>query len=116
MLDDRQITPSSRDDDLLVWTRESNAFGWRSYLGDLYTTDHVPPTAAPARATDLSGLPPSFVSVGSLDGFRDEAVDYATGATRWRATIEGTPVLVDHGVVGVAHGDDGVVLGYVGDG
>ncbi|HVU73617.1 MAG TPA: alpha/beta hydrolase [Mycobacteriales bacterium] len=77
MLDDRQITPSSRLDGLLVWSRESNTFGWRSYLGDLYGTDDVPATAAPARATDLSGLPPAFVSVGSVDGFRDEDVDYA---------------------------------------
>jgi acetyl esterase/lipase len=77
MLDDRQITPSSRQDGLAVWTREANAFGWRAYLGDLYGTDAVPPTAAPARATDLSGLPPAFVSVGTADGFHDEAVDYA---------------------------------------
>jgi acetyl esterase/lipase len=77
MLDDRQGTPSSRQDDLAVWTREANAFGWRSYLGELAGSDRVPYTAAPARATDLSGLPASFVSVGSADGFRDEAIDYA---------------------------------------
>jgi len=77
MLDDRQRTPSSRLDGLPVWSRESNAFGWRSYLGDLAGTDDVPPTAAPARATDLTGLPPAFVSVGTVDGFRDEDVDYA---------------------------------------
>ena len=28
--------------------------------------------------TDLSGLPPSFVSVGTVDGFRDEDIEYAT--------------------------------------
>jgi len=77
MLDDRQVTPSSRQDGLPVWSRSSNAFGWRSYLGDLYGRDDVPPTAAPARATDLRGLPPAFVSVGAVDGFRDEDVDYA---------------------------------------
>jgi len=76
MLDDRQCTPSSRQDGLPVWSRESNAFGWRSYLGDLYGAD-VPYTAAPARALDLTGLPPTFVSVGSTDGFRDEDIDYA---------------------------------------
>ena len=76
MLDDRQCTPSSRQDGLLVWSRESNAFGWRSYLGELYGTE-VPYTAAPARALDLTGLPPTFVSVGSTDGFRDEDIDYA---------------------------------------
>jgi acetyl esterase/lipase len=77
MLDDRQITPSSRQDGLPVWSRDSNAFGWKSYLGDLYGRNYVPVTAAPARATDLSGLPPAFVSVGAVDGFRDEDIDYA---------------------------------------
>jgi acetyl esterase/lipase len=77
MLDDRQITASSQQDDLPIWTRESNAFGWRSYLGDLYGRDDVPYTAAPARAQDLSGLPPAFVAVGAVDGFLDEDVDYA---------------------------------------
>ena len=60
MLDDRQITPSSREDGLAVWSRDSNTFGWKAYLGDLYGRDDVPPTAAPARATDLSGLPPDL--------------------------------------------------------
>jgi len=77
MLDDRQATPSINAPGLLMWTRDSNVFGWQSYLGDRFGTDDVPYTAAPARATDLSGLPPAFVSVGSIDGFRDEDVDYA---------------------------------------
>lgn len=78
MLDDRQRTPSSRLDGLPVWSRESNSFGWRSYLGDLYGATDLPYTAAPARCLDLSGLPPAIVSVGTVDGFRDEAIDYAT--------------------------------------
>jgi acetyl esterase/lipase len=77
MLDDRQQTPSSQLDGLAVWSRESNTFGWRSYLGDLFGTDDVPYTAAPARCRDLSGLPTAFVSVGTVDGFRDEDIDYA---------------------------------------
>ena len=77
MLDDRQITPSSQGEGLAIWPRESNTFGWQSYLGDLYGTDNVPIYAAPARATDLSGLPPAFVCVGNVDGFRDEDIDYA---------------------------------------
>jgi acetyl esterase/lipase len=81
MLDDRQITASSRRDDLPVWTKPSNRFGWQSYLGDLYGTDDVPYTAAPARAIDLSGLPPTLVSIGALDGFRDESTDYAARLT-----------------------------------
>jgi acetyl esterase/lipase len=77
MLDDRRITPSSQLDDLLVWNRASNAFGWRSYLGDLYGRDDVPAHAAPARAIDLSRLPQAYVCVGGADGFRDEDIDYA---------------------------------------
>ena len=77
MLDDRQTTPSSQLDDLQIWTREANSFGWQSYLGDLYGTADVPVYAAPARATDLRDLPEAYVCVGNVDGFRDEDVDYA---------------------------------------
>jgi acetyl esterase/lipase len=77
MLDDRQATVSSQLNDLPVWSKVSNEFGWRSYLGGLYGTDAIPHTASPARAIELSGLPPAFVSVGSVDGFLDEDVDYA---------------------------------------
>ncbi len=98
MLDDRQVTASSRQDDLPVWSRRSNEFGWRSYLGDLYGTDDIPYTAAPARATDLSGLPPAFVSVGAVDGFRDEDVDYAI-----RLNQAGVPTEL-HVYPGACHG------------
>jgi acetyl esterase/lipase len=77
MLDDRQVTASSQVDGLPVWSRHSNTFGWRSYLGPLHGADDVPYTAAPSRASDLTGLPPAFVSVGAVDGFLDEDVDYA---------------------------------------
>lgn len=77
MIDDRQTTSSSQLDGLPIWSRESNTFGWQSYLGDLYGSDDVPYIAAPARATDLSGLPAAFISVGSVDGFRDEDITYA---------------------------------------
>jgi acetyl esterase/lipase len=77
MLDDRQITPSSQLDGLHIFSRESNTFGWRSYLGDLYGTPDVPGYAAPARITDLRDLPPAYVCVGAVDGFRDEDIDYA---------------------------------------
>ena len=76
MLDYRQVTASSQADGLVGWTKESNAFGWQSYLGELYGGD-VPCHASPALAEDLSGLPPAYVSVGGADGFRDECVAYA---------------------------------------
>lgn len=77
MIDDRQVTPSSRRDELVIFDRHSSEFGWRSYLGGLYGTPHVPAYAAPARATDLSGLPPAYVCAGNVDGFRDDAIGYA---------------------------------------
>lgn len=77
MLDDRQATASSQLDGLIVWSKASNTFGWRSYLGDLYGRADVPPYAAPARAEDLAGLPEAYVCVGGADGFRDEDITYA---------------------------------------
>lgn len=77
MIDDRQITPSSKLDGLAVWSREGNEAGWRAYLGDLYGAESLPIYAAAARARDLSGLPPAYVAVGGIDGFRDEDIDYA---------------------------------------
>lgn len=82
MIDDRQLTASSRLDNLPVFDRRSSEFGWRCYLGPLHGSPDVPPYAAPARATDLAGLPPAYVCVGGADGFRDEAVDYATRLDR----------------------------------
>jgi acetyl esterase/lipase len=48
----------------------------------------VSPYAAPARATDLSGLPPTFIDVGSAETFRDEAIDYATRLARAGVLVE----------------------------
>jgi len=79
MLDDRRVTHSSRIEGLAVWSRESNEYGWAAYLGPLADADDaIPAFAAPARAADLSHLPPAIVLVGGADGFRDEDVAYAT--------------------------------------
>ncbi len=77
MLDDRQTTPSSQAEGLIIWSGESNTFGWKSYLGELYGGDDVPYLAAPSRADDLRGLPEAYVCVGGADGFRDEDIQYA---------------------------------------
>lgn len=79
MLDDRGLVPSVRQfDGVGVWDRISNETGWRALLGAAYGTDEVSPYAAPARAGDLSGLPPAYLDVGSAEIFRDETVDYAS--------------------------------------
>jgi acetyl esterase/lipase len=78
MLDDRAQTPSSQAfSGIPTWSREHNANGWRALLGERYQTDAVDAYAAPARATDLTGLPPTLIQVGELDTFRDEDIDYA---------------------------------------
>jgi acetyl esterase/lipase len=82
MLDDRQITESSQLDGLSLWSKGSNEFGWRAYLADRHGTGDVPSSAAAAREHDLVGLPPTFVSVGAVDGFVDEDVDYAMRLNR----------------------------------
>jgi acetyl esterase/lipase len=97
MLDDRQATPSLRADGLYVWTAAANEFGWRSYLGDLYGSHEVPPYAAAARARDLAGLPPTCVVVGSIDGFRDEDMEYAQ-----RLNQAGVPCEL-HVIAGLPH-------------
>jgi acetyl esterase/lipase len=76
MIDDTRTTASSQWTSW-VWTKESNDTGWRAYLGELFGSDDVPAYAAPTRASDLAGLPPAYVMVGTLDLFLDEDLAYA---------------------------------------
>jgi acetyl esterase/lipase len=79
MLDDRNDTPSSHQmAGLGVWDRTANETGWTALLGEVRGGPDVSPYAAPARAEDLSGLPPAFLDVGSAETFRDEVVAYAS--------------------------------------
>jgi acetyl esterase/lipase len=99
MIDDRMANPSSGWE-VPVWTPTYNTFGWRSYLGSLYGTADVPPYAAAARAEDLSGLPPTLISVGTADGFCDEDIIYAQ-----RLNHAGVPTEL-HVYPGAPHGFD----------
>lgn len=80
MLDDRDSTVSTAQiDGVGVSDRTSNVTGWTALLGDRKGTEDVSIYAAPARATDLSGLPPpTFIDCGSSEVFRDEDVAYAS--------------------------------------
>ena len=79
MIDDRNDTPSSRQmAGRGVWDHTANETGWTALLGDARGRPDVSPYAAPARAADLSGLPPAFIDVGSAETFRDEGVTYAS--------------------------------------
>lgn len=78
MLDDRNVTASShRIVDPRVWNRTSNLAGWHAYLDGRAGAEDVSPYAAPARAADLAGLPPAYITVGTLDLFMDEDIEYA---------------------------------------
>ncbi len=87
MLDDRDASASCRQfDGVGVWDRRSNRVGWEAYLGDRRGSVEVPVYAAPARAEDLSGLPPAYIEVGSSEVFRDEDVAYASRL--WAAGVQ----------------------------
>ncbi|WP_091228640.1 alpha/beta hydrolase [Microbacterium sp. 3J1] len=87
MLDDRDETVSTHQiDGIGVWDRGSNVTGWTALLGDRKGTADVSIYAAPARATDLAGLPPAFIDCGSAEVFRDEDVAYATRL--WEAGVQ----------------------------
>lgn len=87
MLDDRDLTVSSAQvDGIGVWDRTSNRTGWTALLGDRCGGRDVSIYAAPARATDLSGLPPAFLDCGSVEVFRDEIVMYASSL--WRDGVQ----------------------------
>lgn len=71
-----------------VWTQQNNYFGWRSLLGCEPGSGDVSPYAAPARATDVSGLPPTYISVGGLDLFLEENMTYADRLSRAGVPVE----------------------------
>jgi acetyl esterase/lipase len=104
MIDDRQLTPSSQWNDP-VWSPAANTYGWTAYLGTAKGGPDVPIYAAPARATNLSGLPPTLISVGAIDGFSDEDIDYAL-----RLRHAGVPVEL-HVYPGAPHGFDALLAG-----
>ena len=106
MLDDR--TGSTSDPHPycgeFTWMAEHNRFGWQSLLGMEPGGPDVPEAAVPARIEDLSGLPPAFIVVGSLDLFLEEDLEYARRLTR-----AGVPVEL-HVIPGGFHGF-GLALG-----
>jgi acetyl esterase/lipase len=79
MLDDR--TASTADPHPyageFIWTPAANRFGWTALLGHEPGGDKVSPYAAAARVESTAGLPPAYISVGALDLFAEEDIDYA---------------------------------------
>ena len=84
MLDDRTAVATNPHPYTgeFVWTPETNYFGWSSLLGQAPGGEGVSPYASAARAERLEGLPPAYISLGSLDLFLDEDLEYARRLTR----------------------------------
>lgn len=84
MLDDRTGTSRKCAEHIgyFGWSPEANRFGWASFLGCTPGGRKVPREAVPARAEDLSRLPPAWIGVGGLDLFVEESVEYAARLNR----------------------------------
>ena len=90
MIDDRSAVRADLHPRVgeFVWTQKNNYFGWRSLLGVEPGSAGVSPYAAAARAADLSGLPPTYISVGGLDLFLEENLTYADRLSRAGVPVE----------------------------
>jgi acetyl esterase len=98
-IDDRCETFSMKNGTgLYVWDYQNTLDMWDQYIGK--ERDDVSPYAAPARAKDLSGLPPAYVMTCEHDSLRDEAIIYAM-----RLMAAGVPVEL-HNYPGTVHGFD----------
>ena len=116
-IDDRLDTPSMRAfDDTPFWNRPNAVWSWKHYLGESTApgestaeTDPIEPRdepdrpappiyAAPARAEDVSGLPPTYLSTMELDPLRDEGLRYAMRLLEAGVSVE------LHNYAGAFHG------------
>lgn len=104
VLDDRQLTWSARTfTDTPFVTRAKVAQMWQHYLAATPAT----PYAAPARAEDLSGLPPAYIATAEYCPNRDEDIEYALRLLRagvpvelhqWPGTFHGSQAIRSAGV------------------
>lgn len=101
MIDDRTVVRTDLESrNVRVWSQGSNRYGWTSYLGQEPGGADISEYAAPARREDLSGLPPTWIGVGTLDLFFAEDTTYAA-----RLTEAGVPCELAV-VEGAFHGFD----------
>ncbi|MEQ3549539.1 alpha/beta hydrolase [Pseudonocardia nematodicida] len=104
-LDDRLDTHSMRTGaDTVVWNTAQAVHSWRYYLGGAPADGY----AAPARMADLTGLPPTYLTVNELDCLRDEGLEFArrllvagvpTELHCWPRTFHGFAALVPEAAV-----------------
>lgn len=91
-LDDRLATVSMTNFvDTPLWHRPNAILSWKYYLGESYSGPEHPDVsiyAAPSRATDLTGLPPTYLSTMELDPLRDEGIEYALRLLQAGVSVE----------------------------
>ena len=103
-LDDRMETWSARNfTDTPWWDRERLTAAWGHYLGDTPAS----PYAAPARAEDLSGLPPAYIATAEFCPNRDEDILYALRLLQAGVSVE------LHQWAGTFHGSQAIVSAEV---
>lgn len=106
MLDDRNTVADEHIAPFAFWTYDGtysaiyticlfdltvlidNKTGWGALLGDKAGTDDVDYYGSPARATDLSGLPDTYLEVGQLDVFLYDTIDYARNLSKGGVNVE----------------------------
>jgi acetyl esterase/lipase len=120
MLDDRNETVSAHQiDGVGIWDRTSNETGWTALLGDRRGTADVSIYAAPARATDLAGLPPAYIATAELCPNRDEDIAYAlrlleAGVSvelhQWPGTFHGSQAILSAEISQRQNAELGAVL------
>ena len=101
MIDDTNVkSAKAAKGDFYVWSRANNLAGWKAYLAKKFGQASVPIYAAPSRAKNLAGLPPTFISAGDMDLFLLEDLDYAR-----KLAAAGVPLDL-HVYPGAFHGFD----------
>jgi acetyl esterase/lipase len=102
MLDDRVMIADERLLPFAVWTYDNNYTGWTASLGADRGSNNVSAIAAPGHLLEFEGLAPAFISIGDLDIFRNESLEYAGKLAK-----AGVPVEF-HLHPGVPHGFDSI--------
>lgn len=106
MIDDTNVkSAKAARNDFFVWSRANNLAGWRAYLGKKFGAASVPIYAAPTRAKNLAGLPPTYLCVGDMDLFLQEDLAYGR-----RLNEAGVPLDL-HVYPGAIHGFDTLTPG-----
>lgn len=114
MLDDRtSVAPKEYPANHLMWNHHSNIYAWTTYLGPNHKPGdaELPKYASASRRTDLTSLPPAWITVGTLDIFHAENLDYArrlkeAGVPTEYFEVEGAY----HGFVTVCEGGEPVIV------